>query len=163
MPVVGTPTSPIKITEDKIRMFMRDYALGHLPGGQGNILLDDVQFTPDELTNATEFAISSFNAITPISSYHTENFPNDYLLLIGTTRFLLMSESIHQLRNQVHVQDGDIAPSGIYEKHQLYLQMAQQLKAEWDQLSRQMKNQFNMQAAYNSIGSGYAYIGRRWS
>lgn len=163
MPVVGTPTSPIKVTADKVRMFMRDYALGRLPGGQGNIILDDVQFTSEELANATEFAVESFNALTPISSYTDENFPNSYLLLIGTARFLLLGESFHQLRNQVHVQDGDIAPSGIYEKHQLYLQFAQQLKGEWDQLSRSIKNQFNMQSAYGDIGSGYAYIGRRWS
>jgi hypothetical protein len=141
-------------------MFMRDYALGKLPGGQGNIILDDVQFTPDELTNAVFFAVSAFNAMTPISTYIEENFPNPYLLLIGTSRFLMMSESFHQLRNQIHVQDGDIAPTGVYEKHQLYLQMAQQLKAEFDQLARAMKNQFNMEGAYGSVGSGYRYIGR---
>lgn len=162
MPIPLTPVSPTKITEDKIRMFLRDYALGHLPGGQGNILLDSVQFTKDELDNAIYFAVEAFNAITPISSYTEESFPNSYLLLIGTARFLMFSESFHQLRNQINnVQDGDIAPTGIYEKHQLYLQLAQQLKGEWDQLSRDMKNQFNMEGAYGFIGSGYRNVGNR--
>lgn len=160
MPVVATTATPFKITEDNIRMFLRDYALGKLPGGQGNIILDDVQFTPDELTNAIYFAVQAYNAVTPISSVTEETFPNPYLLLIGTARFLMMSESFHQLRNQVHVQDGDIAPTGIYEKHQLYLQLAQQLKAEFDELTRNIKNQQNMEGAYGFLGSGYRYIGR---
>jgi len=160
MPVVVNAATPFKVTQDHVRMFMRDYALGKLPGGQGNIILDDVQFTSEELVNATFFAVSAFNAMTPLSSFVEETFPNAYLLLIGTARFLLLSESFHQLRNQLHVQDGDIAPTGIYEKHALYLQMAQQLKAEFDNLSRQMKNQFNMEGAYRTVGSGYNYIGR---
>lgn len=161
MPVTGTPTTPFVITADKVRMFLRDYALGSLPGGQGNILLDDVQFTAQELTNAIEMATSAFNAITPVSSYIPGNFPNEYLLLIGTVRFLLMSESLHQLRNQAQVQDGDIAPSGIYEKSAAYVGLAQQLHAEWQELSRGMKTQFNIEGAYGTYGSGYRYVGRR--
>ena len=162
MPVVGTPATPSIVTEDMIRMWLRDYALGHLPGGQGNIILDDVQFTPEELTFATRMAVSNFNAITPISNYLTDgsNFPNEYLLLLGTARFLMMSETFHQLRNQANAQDGDIAPTGIYDKAQAYLALAQALKGEWDQLTRQMKNQFNMESAYGFLGSGYKNVGR---
>ena len=96
-------------------MFLRDYALGALPGGQGNIILDDVQFSPTELTFAVKMAVSAFDAMTPVSNYLADgsNFPNEYLLLLGTARFLMMSESFHQLRNQLSVQDGDIAPTGV--------------------------------------------------
>lgn len=162
MPVVATPATPSVVTQDEIRMWLRDYALGHLSGGQGNIILDDVQFSPEELTFATKMAVSNFNAITPISSYLLDgsNFPNEYLLLLGTARFLMVSESFHQLRNQANAQDGDIAPTGIYDKAQAYLALAQALKAEWDELTRQMKNQFNMEAAYGFIGSGYKNVGR---
>lgn len=162
MPVTGTPTPQSTVTEDMIRMWLRDYALGSLPGGQGNLLLDDVQFTRDELTFATRMAVSNFNAITPISSFLVDgsNFPNEYLLLLGTARFLMISESFHQLRNQANVQDGDIAPSGIYDKAQAYLGLAQALKAEWDGLTRNMKNQFNMEGAYSFLGSGYTNVGR---
>ncbi len=165
MPVVGTPTTPAIITETQIRMFLRDYALGHLPGGQGNILLDDVQFTPEELTFALKMAVSAYNGLTPATSYLTDgsNFPNEYLLLLGTARFLMMSEAFHQLRNQVSVQDGDIAPSGIYEKSQAYTALAQALRAEWQPMARDIKNQQNMEGGYGTIGSGYRYVGRRYS
>ena len=162
MPVVGTPTPPSVVTEDEIRMWLRDYAIGNLPGGQGNIILDDVQFTPAELTFSVKMAVSSFNVITPISSYLTDgsNFPNEYLLLLGAARFLMVSESFHQLRNQVTVQDGDIAPSGIYDKAQAYTALAQMLQAEWKELTRMLKNQFNMEGAYSTLGSGYKNVGR---
>lgn len=165
MSVTGTPATPAIVTTDEIRMFLRDYALGHLPGGQGNILLDDVQFTPDELNFSVKMAVSAFNGLTPVSSFLFDgsDFPNEYLLLIGTARFLMTSESFHQLRNQVSVQDGDIAPTGIYEKGQLYLALAQALRAEWQMMARDIKNQQNMEGGYGTLGSGYSYIGRRYS
>jgi hypothetical protein len=100
--------------------------------------------------------------MTPISNYLLDgsNFPNEYMLLLGAARFLMVSESFHQLRNQANAQDGDVAPTGIYDKAQGYLALAQALKAEWDQLTRQMKNQFNMEGAYGFLGSGYKNIGR---
>ena len=160
MPVVATSTTPVVLTQDEIRMWLRDYALDRLPGGQGNILLDDVQFTPAELTFAIEMAVSNFNVITPLSSFTPENFPNKYLLLLGTARFLMVSESFHQLRNQASVQDGDIAPSGIYDKHQFYLGLAQQLRQEWTELGQKLKIQNNMESAYGFLGSGYKNVSR---
>jgi len=160
MSITGTPATPYKVTTDEIRMFMRDYALGHLPGGQGNILLDTVQFTEEELNFALKMTVSAFNAMTPMSGFIPENFPNDYLLLLGVCRFLLMSESFHQIRNQVAAQDGDIAPSGIYEKSQAYVTMAQALQAEYQDLARSMKNQMNMESAYGFFGSGYKNVSR---
>jgi hypothetical protein len=160
MSVTGTPATPNVLTTDNVRMFMRDYALGHLPGGQGNILLDSVQFTEDELNFALRMAVAAFNAMTPISTFTTVNFPNEYLLLIATARFLLVTESFHQQRNQVQAQDGDIAPSGIYEKTQGYLALSQTLQAEYQEIARNMKNQMNMEGAYSFLGSGYKNVSR---
>ncbi len=155
MPVTGTPTTPTVVSKDQVRMFMRDYA-------ENNILLDDVQFTDDELNNALEMAVSAFNAITPQTNMTPSTFPTHlrYLLLIGTTRFLLMSESFLQVRNQATVQDGDIAPIGISDKAALYSQLSKQLKDEWDELSRGVKTQNNMESAYNTLGSGYRNTSR---
>ena len=155
MPIVATPTTPTVVTKDQVRMFMRDYA-------NNNILFDDVQFTDAELNNALEMAVSAFNAVTPQSNLTPQTFALHlrYLLLIGTTRFLLMSESFLQVRNQATVQDGDIAPIGISDKAQLYSQLAQNLKNEWDELTRGIKTQNNMESAYNTLGSGYRNTSR---
>ena len=155
MPVVGTPTTPVIVSKDQVRMFLRDRA-------DRNILLDDVQFADEDLYVAMEMATSAFNAVTPQSYFTPSTFPENlqYVLLIGTVRFLLMSESFLQVRNQATYQDGDIAPIGIDDKQAAYAQLAQVLKGEWDELVRGVKTQNNMEGAYNSLGSGYRYVGR---
>ena len=155
MPVVATPATPFIVTKDQVRMFMRDRA-------NNNILLDTVQFTDDELNLAMDMAVSGFNTVTPQTNFTPQTFPSHlkYLLLIGTTRFLLMSESFLQVRNQATVQDGDIAPIGIDDKAQLYAQLAASLKAEWDELTRGVKTQNNMESAYTTLGSGYRNTSR---
>jgi hypothetical protein len=155
MSVVGTPATPFVVTKDQVRMFMRDRT-------DKNILLDDVQFTDEELNLAAEMAVSAFNSVTPQTHHTPSSFPDHlrYLLLIGIARFLLMSESFMQVRNQATYQDGDIAPIGIDDKAALYSQMAQALKAEWDELTRGIKTQNNMESAYNSVGSGYRNVSR---
>ena len=83
------------------------------------------------------------------------------MLLIGTVRFLLQSESFLQIRNQATYQDGDIAPIGIDDKQAAYAQLAQVLReSEWDELVRGIKTQNNMEGAYNSLGSGYRNVTR---
>ena len=155
MPIVGTPTTPTVVSRDQVRMFMRDYA-------PKNILLDDVQFTDNELNLALEMTVSAFNTVTPQTSFTPSSFPVHlrYLLLVGTARFLLMSESFLQVRNQATVQDGDISPIGIDDKAALYSQMAAQLKGEFDELTRGVKTQNNMEASYATLGSGYVNVSR---
>lgn len=153
MPVTATPTTPVVVTVDQVRMFLRDKA-------ENNILIDGVQFTQEEVNFAVEMATEAFNAVTPQSSYTASSFPNKYLLLLGSSRFLMMSESFLQVRNQATYQDGDIAPIGIDDKMAAYSQLAQLLKAEWDELSRGIKTQNNMESAYGTLSSGYRNVSR---
>lgn len=155
MPVTGVPTTPTVVSKDQVRMFLRDRA-------ENNILLDTVQFTDDDLNLALEMAVSNFNAVTPQTSMTPVSFPTHlrWVLLIGTVRFLLMSESFVQARNQATVQDGDVSPIGIDDKASLYSQLAKGLKEEWDELVRGIKTQQNLESAYNSLGSGYRYVSR---
>lgn len=155
MPIVGTPVTPVIISKDQVRMFLRDRA-------DRNILIDDVQFSDDELNLAAEMAVSAFNAVTPQTRLTPSTFPShlQYVLLIGTARFLMQSESFLQVRNQATYQDGDISPIGIDDKQAAYSQLAQVLKAEWDELVRGIKTQNNMEGAYTSLGSGYRNVSR---
>jgi len=155
MPVVATPVTPNVVTRDQVRMFMRDYA-------PNNILLDAPEFSDRDLNLAIEMAVSAFNTVTPQTNFTPASFPQQltYLLLIGTTRFLLMSESFLQVRNQATVQDGDIAPIGISDKAELYASLSQKLKAEWDELTRGVKTQNNLEGAYATLSSGYLNVSR---
>ena len=153
MPVTGTPVTPVIVTTDQIRIFLRDKA-------ENNILLDAVQFSQKEVDQAVSFACDAFNAITPMSNVTPSTFPNRYVLLIGTCKYLMLSEAFLQVRNQATYQDGDIAPIGISDKQSAYAQLAQLIKAEWDELSRGMKTQMNMEGCYNNLGSGYRNTSR---
>lgn len=153
MPVTGTPVNPVIISTDQIRVFLRDKS-------EKNILLADVQFTQKEVDQAISFAVDNFNAITPQSNYDPTSFPNRYLLLIGTAKYLMLSETFLQIRNQATYQDGDIAPIGIDDKQAAYAQLFQLVKSEWDELSRGIKTQNNMESAYNALGSGYRNTSR---
>ena len=153
MPVTGTPVTPVVVTTDQIRIFLRDKA-------ENNILLDAVQFTQKEVDQAVSFACDNYNAMTPMSNATPSNFPNRYLLLIGTCKYLMLSETFTQVRNSAVYQDGDMANLGISEKAAQYSQLFGLIKGEWDELSRAMKNQINQEGCYTSLGSGYRSTSR---
>lgn len=155
MPVVATPTTPIIVSTDQIRRFMRDYA-------DKNILLDTVEFSQDEVNQGVEMVTSKYNAVTPQTMLLPSSWPShlQYVLLLGVAAYLLKSASILQLRNQATYQDGDIAPIGIDDKYSLYLGLAQQFQAEWDQLVREIKTQNNLESVYGGFSSGYRNVAR---
>lgn len=155
MPIVATPTfntsAPV-ISRDDIRMFLRDYS-------QNNILLDDVQFTDRELDSAMSFAVDEWNQINPISADTSASIPKS-ILILGTCAWLMMSESFLQVRNQATYQDGEVAPIGIDDKHQLYFQLSRNLKEEWKTRAQLVKTQKNMESGYGGLSSGYRNVGR---
>lgn len=155
MPVVATPATPIIVTEDQVRRFMRDYP-------DKNILLDDVEFDQDDVNQGIEMVTSAYNIITPLTNVSPQAWPanQQYLLLLGVSWYLIKSCSFLQLRNQATYQDGDIAPIGIDDKFPLYMNLWQTLKAEWDQLVKQAKIQANLECIYGAMSSGYRNVSR---
>ena len=75
-----------------VRQFLRDQP-------EFNILLAAKEFTDDDITKAMEFAVSEYNAMTPITTTELSAFPTDWLLLLGTTAHLLRSAA-HRLRSK---------------------------------------------------------------
>ena len=141
----------MELTLGQVTRFLRDYP-------SYNILLDDVQFSEEDVNQAMYFAAQRYNAMTPITNFTVSNFPNDYVLLIGTCCLLMRSEAFLQVRNQLTYNDGDVAPIGVDDKMAAYLRLKDDLDAEWAAMSRAMKMQKNMEQAYGSLKSGYAYI-----
>ncbi len=149
----GSSTTPLGIGD--IRGFLRDYT-------QNNILLDDVQFNQDDMERAIDFAVDEFNVMTPISAMDAFSIPKS-ILLLGAASWLMRSESFLQIRNQASYQDGDIAPIGLDDKHQLYVQASRALKEEWQTSARAYKQQQNIESAYGRLSSGYANVGRYYN
>jgi hypothetical protein len=153
MPVL-IPSNTVPLTVEDIRMFLRD-----LPT-KNPLLLEQLEFEDADLNRAMQFALDKYNAMTPQTNVPAPSYLNRWVLMVGTCSILLRSEGIRQLRNQLITQDGNIAPVGLDEKQALYLQWADNLQAEFDGLSRQIKTQNNMEACYDGLSSGYRYIGR---
>ncbi len=161
MPVNATPARPPILTRDLVRMFMRDVP-GKIPGtGQENILMDDVEFSQEELDNAIRFTTSRYNCMTPITRFGPDSI-EEYILLIGTSAFLMKSEVFRQIRNQSDAQDGDVQNVGTDSKAGLYQACAKQLDDEFERYARAVKTQRNMQAAYGGLSSGYSTVSRRF-
>jgi hypothetical protein len=159
MPVTATPTQTPLLTQDDIRMFLRDVA-GQVPGtGVTNILFDLPEFSDQDILRAIKFTVARFNVITPISR-DTQDSINIWLLLIGTAEFLMTSEAFRQGRNQVSYGDGDVAPIGLDDKQQQYIALANTLKAEFEEKTKSFKISRNMESCFGSLGSGYRNASR---
>lgn len=159
MPVTGTPTVTPAITSDDIRMFLRDVA-GQVPDtGVENVLFDLPEFSDKDIFRALKFTVARFNVI-PLPSNDAEENINIWLLLIGVTEFLCMSEALRQQRNQLTYQDGDVQPIGLDDKQQMYLAMAAVMKAEFEDKVSKFKISRNLESCYGSLGSGYRAVSR---
>lgn len=141
----------MSLTPGDVTQFLRDY-------GEYNLLLDAAEFSPDDVEKAMRFTVSRFNALTPTSTYATSNFPNEWLLLIGTCSHLMQSEAFLQLRNQVTYRDGDVENIGVDDKLALYQQLSANLAKDWNNHAQKIKQQINMESAYGSLSSGYRYL-----
>jgi len=141
----------MELTLGQVTRFLRDYP-------SYNILLDGVQFSEEDIDQAMYFAVEKYNAMTPVTNFTAVNFPNSYVLLVGTCSVLMRSETFLQVRNNLTYSDGDVQSIGVDDKMAAYLRLKDDLNAEWDTLSRGMKTQRNMEQAYGSLGSGYADI-----
>jgi len=139
------------LTLGQVTRFLRDHP-------SYNILLADVHFSEEDVTDAIHFATAQYNAMTPITQYTENNFPNDYLHLLGTAAHLMRSESFLQLRNQLTYNDGDVNPIGVDDKFAAYTALRDSLRAEWQETARAMKTQMNMEQGYGMLSSGYSRI-----
>ena len=153
--VAQLTSNTLPLTTDEIRMFLQDTA-------EDNILHDDIIFPEDEIQLAIKLTTSKYNGTTPITNYTATQIP-EFIMLYGVCGFLLKSEGIRQMNNQMNTQDGNIASAGLDEKESIYYRWATHFQNEFKQAVKEYKIQKNMESlldSCNGFGSGYRYIGR---
>lgn len=159
MPITATPTTTLVISQDDIRGFLRDIA-GQIPNsGSTNIMFDLPEFSDAEMQRAIKFTAARYNVMAPPSSDAVDNI-NSWIMLIGCSEFLMMSESFRQTRNKATYQDGDVQPVGLDDKTELYVSLAQMCKAEFEVVAKNFKISRNLESCYGNIGSGYRAVSR---
>lgn len=158
MPVIGTPTRTRLVTREDVRLWLRDFPPGYVPGtGVLNTLLDGVEFSDADVDARLRMSVDRYNTITPVTQLSEDLVPR-VLLLYGAAAHLLASESWRQLRNQATAQAEGVVPTGVDDKHALYRGAADALLQQFDLLARPIKTQRNMESMYGGFGSGYAWV-----
>ena len=152
-------TTTLDVTDEEMqeivslcRMILRDFV-------PNNILLDDVQFPDREIRGALRLTMSDYNAMPPITNTSWRQVPEG-LLITGMCRWLMMSESFLQMRNQISVQTDGLGVVGLDDKYQLYASQAAQLKNDFQMQARELKTSRNLESGYGTMSSGYSNVSR---
>lgn len=145
--MVTTPIGNDKyLTDLDIRIWLRDN------DPASNKLLDDYEFTPEELRTAVTLAVDFWNERTPIiDCYEYTNFPWRFHLLQGTAANLLFIAANAYRRNRLAYN----IPGGAVDDQS----KAPEYDAAGDRLWRQyvdwvdrIKRQKNIEQGFGSIG-----------
>lgn len=149
---IDASDAELDIFREDVRMLMRD-----VPGN--NVLLDDVQFTDEDILRAIRLAANQYNTLPPNGNVGWRLIP-EHILFLLTASWLLLSESFLQIRNQVSVPSDGLGVIGIDDKWSQYAQLRESLRAQGLEAAKQYKVQQNLETAYGSLASGYAYVSR---
>ena len=144
------PNARLDTIVEDIRVFLRDNL-------HRNDLLERLEFTDIEIERAMQMAVDDFDLITPISDTKVTAFPSRVLLILGTTAYLLWSESFAQVRNSLSYSDGGIQVN-VDDKAALYQQFGLTLMAQFKEAATNLKIQINAESAFGGRASPYSSL-----
>ena len=136
------------ITPDQVRLYIRDQI-------EYNRLLDELEFTDERIVFARDMALDMYNVMSPVTSYSLPEFPNRYLLLIGTLHNLFQGEAAMAARNQMSYSDGGLTIP-IEERFEYYMNLANLYGAQFKEAAQQLKIHKNIEDGWGSVGSDFA-------
>jgi len=135
------------ITVDDVRLFIKDSPQSNYKG--------EAEFTTPQIERAIDFTISDFNSTPPLITGFTKNdFPYLSLLLLGVVSHLYKGAAIHQERNHLPASSGGVSVDDSAHANP-YLQLANDLRAEYEQKKSMIKISLNMAQGWGGIGSEY--------
>jgi hypothetical protein len=137
---------PRVVTELDVRAFLRDNS------PSDNLLLDDYEFTSEEIRSALNLAVDKWNETPPFTgAYTAADFPYRYHLLRAVAASLLMLAVVRYARNtaSLAVDGGSLDDQSA--KIGPYTQLAAQFRAEFDQWMVQKKNEIQSITGWCSL------------
>ena len=140
-----TQGDPKSLTEVDIRIFIRDR------DPDMNELLDDLEFTKEEIQQAQTLCVDRFNDFPPMIGRFTINtFPFRYYFLVGTCANLFTMAAISYRRNKLNanITGGAVDPKN---KDKDYNQAAVLLSDEFQKWMERAKAQMNMEQCWGSV------------
>ena len=134
-----------QLTDIEIRMFLRD------SDPSANKLLDDFEFTPEELRLAMSMVVDKWNESPPsVSSFTIDNFPFRYHWMLMTASHLLTMAGYRYMRNhlQYNIPGGTVDDQA---KANEYFAAADKLKAEFNEWEKHKNLEFQMEAGWQRL------------
>lgn len=129
---------------------MRAFLLDNCPAA--NLLLDDYEFSSEEIRSAVSLCVDKWNELPPAVEFFTEEtFPWRFHLLHGVAGVLMTSAAVRYMRNAatMAVEGGsldDQSPKG-----PAYVQMANQFKMEYNTFIASKKNEINSHIGWAAL------------
>lgn len=131
------------LTELDIRRMLRDFP-------EANNLLDDYEYTPEEIRQCVTLAVDDWNDMAPaVHNYTIESFPYRSILLKGTITWLLELAAHHSRRNNLTYKagGGSIADKDEFKDYQ---PVAKEMRARFEKAMRLKKNEENYAQCWGS-------------
>lgn len=125
------------LTDMDIRIWLRD------SDPAANVLLDDFEFSPEEIRTAQTLTVDYWNETPPaISGYDYVDFPYRFALLRGTSANLLFMAAHRYRRNELQYSAGGLSVDS-ENKYQQYDAAGSRLWEEYKQWVRMKKREIN--------------------
>ena len=133
------------ISELDVRIFLRD------TDPEANRLLDDLEFSPEEIRTAVTLAVDKWNETPPaINAYTVDTFPFRYHLILQTSANLLTIAAHRYRRNRLQLQiTGGVADE--QNKYDAYDVAADRLTQQFNEWMRLKKTEMNARMGWGWI------------
>lgn len=139
-----------QLTPTDVRTFLMDTP-------DKNFLLDDQEFSDAYISLCMDLAVSSYNSMTPVSSFVTSSFPYRALMLYGTVWHMFQGRTALAARNQLTYSDGGIQIP-IEERFELYSNLAASFGAQFQAMAQRQKTQDNIDNGWSSVGGDEGFF-----
>ena len=140
------------LTDLDIRIFMRDL------DPAANLLLNDLEFSPEEIRTAMTLAVDKWNDTPPyIGGYTYDKFPYRSGLMLGTCANLLFIAANRYRRNDLQYNIGGGAVND-QARHGAYDEAGQKLWTQFLEWVAHNKRALNMEQAFGTIDGGMSWI-----
>lgn len=133
------------LTDLDVRIWLRDN------DPEANLLLNDFEFTPEEIRTCMTLAVDHWNEQPPfISNYDYDEFPFRSQLLKGTVANLMFAAGYRFRRNALKMQSGGLAGDD-QDKSQEYDQVGNRLWQEYHNWCLRSKTSINMERGWATL------------
>jgi hypothetical protein len=137
------------ITDNEIRTFLRD------TDPDANLLLDDFEFTPEEIRDARNSIVDKWNETPPpVGIYQYDTFPYRYYYRVGVCALLMWTAANRYRRNdlQYNIGGGAVADQN---KAESYDKAGNKLMDMFDAWMKQEKLRRNMEDGFGQDTGRY--------